>query len=178
MKASQPEICIRDIGRADADAYFEIFSDPKVAEFDDFTPITHDELLADMERIAKYTCDSLNREFAVAVMPSNEMVGVLTLDMKRKFCYLGYHFSTKHHGKGLAATGVGLFLQQLPSHVLSVLRVVSDPLNLPSVKLAQKVGFVHVANRVLKGKREMVFDYKPEGTVFGHAHRHVASMVG
>jgi len=156
MRIVDGNVCVRDIYQSDAESYFEIFSHPDVARFDDFEPIDRDELARDMVRIANYKPHSLNREYAVSALPHDCMIGVLTVDMRRKYCYLGYHFNPSFHGKGYALTSVKLFLNALPNEVLKILRVVSDPDNKASLKLAQKAGFKQTARRKKNGKREVV----------------------
>lgn len=161
MEIKKGALCIRDIEPTDAESYFEIFSLAEVARYDDFEPIDRDGLRKDMERIAGYKEGSLNREFAVAIMPQNKMIGVLALDQKRKYCYLGYHFNPAFQGRGLAYKSVELFVNHLPNRVKEVLRVVSHPENLPSVGLAKKLGFIHLKNRKVKGNPEQVMVYAP-----------------
>lgn len=159
MRIVEGNVCVRDIYQADAEAYFEIFSHPEVARYDDFEPIDREELTRDMARIASYKPHSLNREYAVSCLPDDRMIGILTVDMRRKYCYLGYHFNPSFHGKGYALASVKLFLNWLPQEVLTILKVVSDPENTASIKLAQKVGFRQTSKRKKNGKREVVLSF-------------------
>lgn len=159
MRIIEDEICVRDILPSDSEAYFAIYSHPEVAKYDDFEPINRDELAQDMARVAAYTPHSLNREYGVCLLPGNEMIGILTVDMKKKYCYLGYHFHPSYHGHGYALRAVNLLLSHYKPEVLKYFRVVSDPENIASIKLAQKAGFKLVNRRMVHGKKEVVFSF-------------------
>lgn len=160
MHLSSSKICVRDIFPSDKEAYFQIYSHPEVARYDDFSPIDRDELEVDMQRIAQYLPRSLNREYAVALLDSDWMIGVLTLDLRRKYCYLGYHFHPSFHGKGYAIEAVNLFVDAQTSEVKSILRLLIDPENAASVRLANKAGFVKIKSQKKKQVREWVFALK------------------
>ena len=150
-------VCIRSIRQTDDQAYFDIFSHPQVALYDDFTPIKQEDLDADMKRIALYDDQSLFCEYAVALIESDLMIGVLTVDRKRKFTYLGYHFNPAYQGKGYAVASVQLFLSSLDEVSRKLVRLVIDPQNAQSIKLALKVGFVKIKSRVKNKKQELIF---------------------
>ncbi|MFT3739305.1 MAG: GNAT family N-acetyltransferase [Breznakibacter sp.] len=153
------EITVRPIEPGDAESYFEIFSHPDVARYDDFTPITREELVTDMARIEKYTPQSSFLELAVSILPSNKMVGIITIDKKRKYTYLGYHFNPAYHGKGLAIRSVRMFVQSLSDIEAYKLRVVTHPDNKASILLALKLGFSFLKNRTRKGILESVYRF-------------------
>ncbi len=160
MQLSDHRLCIRDIYPTDKEAYFQLYSHPDVAKYDDFEPITRDDLEVDMVRIANYQADSLNREYAVALLENNWMMGVLTLDMRRKYCYLGYHFHPAYQGKGYAIEAVQLFLSSQSDSFQSIVRLLIDPENVPSIRLAEKMGFVKIRSQKNKLVREWVYALK------------------
>lgn len=160
MQLSDHRLCIRDIYPTDKEAYFQLYSHPDVAKYDDFEPITRDDLEVDMVRIAAYQADSLNREYAVALLENNWMMGVLTLDMRRKYCYLGYHFHPAYQGKGYAIEAVQLFLSSQSDSFQSIVRLLIDPENAPSIRLAEKIGFVKIKSQKKKLVREWVYALK------------------
>ena len=160
MQLSDHRLCIRDIYPTDKEAYFQLYSHPDVAKYDDFEPITRDDLEVDMVRIANYQADSLNREYAVALLENNWMMGVLTLDMRRKYCYLGYHFHPAYQGKGYAIEAVHLFLSSQSDSFQSIVRLLIDPENAPSIRLAEKIGFVKIKSQKKKLVREWVYALK------------------
>jgi len=157
MNVSDNELHIRCIQPSDERAYFDIYSHPEVCRYDDFEPIGRDEMPEIMNRILQYKDDSLNIEYAVAKMPDDLMIGILTLDKKRKYCYLGYHFNPLYHGKGYAIRSVKLLLANLSTDNIKFLRVVVDPDNEASIKLALKAGFVKEKRRIVKGVKEIVY---------------------
>lgn len=160
MQLSDHRLCIRDIYPTDKEAYFQLYSHSDVAKYDDFEPITRDDLEVDMVRIANYQADSLNREYAVALLENNWMMGVLTLDMRRKYCYLGYHFHPAYQGKGYAIEAVQLFLSSQSDSFQSIVRLLIDPENAPSIRLAEKIGFVKIKSQKKKLVREWVYALK------------------
>ena len=162
MYIESSNFCLRSITREDAEAYYEIYSHPEVARFDDYKPITREELLIDMARIALYTPTSAYRELAVATLADDKMIGVLTLDKKRRYTYLGYHFHPDYQGKGYAVRSVRTLLASLSPQERSVMRLVSHPGNCSSLALAKKAGFVFVTRRSRKGVREEVFRFDAE----------------
>jgi [ribosomal protein S5]-alanine N-acetyltransferase len=151
------EFNLRPVTIEDADDYFNIFSHPEVARYDDFKPITRTDLQSDLRRIAKYTIESPFLEVAVILCSENKMIGVITLDTKRKYCYLGYHFNPLFHGKGYATKSVLALIQQLPVSKQQTLRLVSDPNNLASIAVAKKLGFSLLQKRLKKGVSELIF---------------------
>ena len=160
MQLLSHRLCIRDIYPTDQEAYFQLYSHPDVAKYDDFEPITRDDLEVDMVRIAAYQSDSLNREYAVALLENNWMMGVLTLDMRRKYCNLGYHFHPAYQGKGYAIEAVQFFLSSQPDSFQSIVRLLIDPENAPSIRLAEKIGFLKIKSQKKKLVREWVYALK------------------
>lgn len=162
MYIEHSDFCLRSINNDDAEAYYEIYSHPEVARFDDYKPISREDLVIDMARIALYTPVSAYRELAVATLRDNKMIGVLTIDKKRRYAYLGYHFHPAYQGKGFAVRSVRTLLQSYTPQQRQWFRLVSHPDNHASIALAQKVGFVFVENRWVKGVREIVFRFDEE----------------
>ncbi|MBN2744321.1 MAG: GNAT family N-acetyltransferase [Marinilabiliaceae bacterium] len=160
MHFQEPRVVIRDILPADRMGYYELYSNPEVARYDDFAPIGLEELDADMLRISHYESGSLNREYAVSLPGDDYLMGVLTIDRRRKYCYLGYHFNPRFHGRGYALAAVRQFVSQQQASVRAVLRLVIDPGNAASIRLAEKAGFTKVGSRLKKGKREIVYAFK------------------
>ncbi len=159
MYIEHRDFCLRSITSEDAEAYYEIYSHPEVAKYDDYKPITREDLAVDMARIALYAADSAYRELAVATTADNKMIGVLTIDKKRRYVYLGYHFHPDYQGKGFAVRSVMVLLESFTPQDRQLLRLVSHPENRASLALAKKVGFVFWTHRCLKGVREAVFRF-------------------
>lgn len=149
----------------DAQCYLAIFGSAEVAKYDDYEPITESDLPGEMERIARYNSQCRFVEYAVAVLPHNQMVGIITVEKKRKYACLGYHFNPLFHGKGLAYRSVSLFLSSLPTADAVFYRLVSHPNNKASLALAKKLGFVFVHQRESRNGPELLFQFKPSATV-------------
>ncbi len=153
------DFCLRNINGFDAESYYELYSHPEVARFDDYTPISRDDMAGEMKRIEGYHDDSAFLELAVASLFDNRMMGVITLDRKRKYCYLGYHFHPDFQGKGFAVRSVMGLLENMDEARRETMRLVSHPDNKASISLAEKVGFVYVGRRRNKGIPEVVYRF-------------------
>ena len=162
MQIEHPDFCLRDITSEDAESYFELYSHPEVAIYDDFTPITREELRIDMARISLYTPTSAYLEFAVAIKPINKLIGVITLDRKNGHCYLGYHFHPSYHRKGYAVRSLMALLESMSSEERIILRLVSHPDNLASLSLADKLGFVQLKQQSINNIPEVVYKFDLE----------------
>lgn len=159
MQIAHHDFCLRNITSEDAESYFELYSHPEVARYDDFTPITREELQIDMARIALYTPVSAYQELAVAIQPTNKMIGVITLDCKSDYCYLGYHFHPSFQGKGYAIRSLMTLLDSMPIEERNKLRILSHPDNQASLALANKLGFVQVGRRKVNGISEVIYKF-------------------
>lgn len=153
------DFCLRNINGFDAESYLALYSHPEVARFDDYTPISREDLAGEMKRIEGYHDNSAFLELAVASRYDNKMMGVITLDSKRKYCYLGYHFHPDFQGKGYAVRSVMGLLENMDETRRQTMRLVSHPENKASISLAEKVGFVYVGRRKLKGVPEVVYRF-------------------
>lgn len=162
MQIEYNDFCLRSITSEDAESYYEIYSLPEVAKYDDFSPITREELLIDMARIALYTPDSAYQELAVAVQPTDKMIGVITLDKKNDCCYLGYHFHPRFQGKGYAVRSVRALIASLHPLERNTLRIASHPENRSSLSLAKKVGFVQIEEQVNEACVEVMYKFDSE----------------
>ncbi len=160
MKINAGDLSVQDISIDDADAYLEIFGNPEVAKYDDFQPITRDDLDADMSRLLRQTDKSRIQEYGVRLHPDDKMIGVITIERKRLYYYLGYHFNPAFQGKGYAVSSVRAFVNALDTEKQSRLRLVSDPENKASLALAGKLGFKFLKRRKNKGAPELVFVYR------------------
>lgn len=150
-------LSIRELEATDAEAYLELFSEPSVAQYDDFMPITAADLPEFQRRLGLSFEQLKEKEYAVALLPDNNLVGILTLAKKRRYYYLGYHFIPRFQGKGLATEALRLFLPTLESAVLSKLRLAIHPHNLPSLAVAAKLGFKKTATYYKKHEKELIF---------------------
>lgn len=150
-------LSIRELEATDADAYLELFSEPSVAQYDDFTPITAADLPEFHRRLGLPLEELKEKEYAVALKPENRLVGILTLAKKRRYYYLGYHFIPRFQGKGLATRALRLFLPTLDPDILSRLRLAIHPQNSPSLAIAAKLGFKKTTTYYKKHEKELIF---------------------
>lgn len=154
-----PDFVLRSMEAADAEDYFWLYSHPEVARYDDFAPLTRAELQVDIDRIAGYSAESPYLELAVVAKSCGRMIGVLTIDRKRSYIYLGYHFHPDFQGKGYALRSMQALLATLTSNEQARLRIVSHPQNQASIALAGRLGFRYLKRRYSKGSPELIFGF-------------------
>jgi len=146
--ATTPRLRLRRIRHDDALAYFTIFGDPRIAEFDDFEPITLAEAEQDVHGIVcGYASGEGGHEYAAEFIEHGLMVGVLCWIVEGDSAFIGFHFDHAYQGQGLASEAVRAFLPWLrESQGLRVAAVV-DPANAPSIRLLERVGLQRVGER-------------------------------
>ncbi|MCL2295071.1 MAG: GNAT family N-acetyltransferase [Spirochaetes bacterium] len=144
-------LIIRNLIPNDAEDYFQIFGNPLIAKYDDFSPITREEADENISDIIKaYSSNSQEQEIGAELLEENKIVGVLYLKEENSYVLTGYHFNEKYHGKGLAAEAVKAFIDYLEKNQTKEIRAIVDPLNENSIKLLKKLSFVFVEEKKTK----------------------------
>ena len=144
-------VLIRKLVKKDAEDYFQIFGNPAIAKYDDFSPITREEADKDIDDIIKTDCrNSKEKEFAVELQAEKKIIGVLFLKIENSYISIGYHFNEKYHGKGLATEAVKAFIDYLEKKYSKEIRAIVDPLNEQSIKLLKKLSFVFIKEKKTK----------------------------
>jgi [ribosomal protein S5]-alanine N-acetyltransferase len=149
MNLETERLFIRSIKPEDQADYFEIFSNPAIAKFDDF-PLTIDlaDAVNDMARIREnYATHSGDQEYAVVLKEESKLVGVLAYRIEDAFVYVGYHFNAAYHGRGYATEAMRAFLPWLIATERMEIRAAVDPQNHPSIKVLEKLGFQYIEMR-------------------------------
>lgn len=134
---------IRRFVLSDSKDYYEIFGNPAIAKYDDFSPITENEAEHDIEKIINAYRDETSEEleFAVEYTAEKKVTGVIHLEKKESF-FIGYHFNEKYHGRGMAFESVSAFIDYLEANYGRKIKAIVDPANTPSIKLLGKLSFV------------------------------------
>lgn len=134
---------IRKFNLNDHTDYYEIFGNPVIAKFDDFEPITKEQAIVDVKCLIENYNNSNPEEleFAVELLVEKKVIGVMTIKFKEDGIYIGYHFNEKYHDKGFALEATQSFIPWLKKEYNKKIRAVTDPENVPSIKLLNKLGF-------------------------------------
>jgi len=149
---------IRPLEISDREDYFAIFSNPEVTKYDDFDPVSIEELDEVMQR-AIMSPQTPEVQYGVILESENRLIGVLTVHKKRKYLYLGYHFNPRFHRKGYATRAMQQLMGGLSRLELIHARLLIHPENLASIALAQRLGFCEYRRRKLLQNPEIIFSY-------------------
>ena len=155
-------LLLRPIRTKDARAYFEIFGDPEICRYDDFSPITEEESLSDVVHILdQYARQDPNTELAIELAGEGKMIGVFTVLCGRKYRYIGYHFNRTYWGRGYATMIVKMYLDSLKPAERSLIRARVDSQNAASIRVLEKCGFRRGRSRRLEnGTTEIVYHWQ------------------
>lgn len=135
-------LLIRNLTASDYTAYFKIFGNPNIALYDDFLPITEEDAVQNItDIIANYEANHHEQEFAVALVPENNTIGILYMCHEMARILIGYHFNENYQGKGYAIEAVKAFINWITDNYDQKIEALVDYQNLPSIKLLQKSGF-------------------------------------
>ena len=161
-------LIIRPIEASDREDYYAIFSHPAVTEFDDFDPVTYEEL----DRVLWEAILSLGTreiQYGVVLQAEDRLVGVITVLRKRKYYYLGYHFNPLFHGRGYATQSVKMMLESFSPEQRQLSRLAVHPQNIASIKVALKTGFAEFKRQGPAENPEIIFTYSQPEKVFDTA---------
>lgn len=135
-------LLIRNLTVSDHSAYFKIFGNPNIALYDDFLPITEEDAVQNVtDIIANYAANHHEQEFAVALIPENNTIGILYMRHEMTRILIGYHFNENYQGKGYAIEAVKAFIAWIYDNYDKKIEALVDFQNLPSIKLLKKTGF-------------------------------------
>jgi ribosomal-protein-alanine N-acetyltransferase len=145
-------LILRQLQLQDADAMFEMDSDPEVHKYIDNNPLTHvDQCLPHIRSIQRQYQETGMGRLAVVLKETSEFIGWAGIKVEHNvhghdtFHDLGYRFLRKHWGKGYATEAcqglVGYGFQTLHLNVLCGVVFVTHE---PSCKVLEKCGFKKV----------------------------------
>jgi ribosomal-protein-alanine N-acetyltransferase len=138
-----PRLVLRPPSVADAEAYFEIASDPEYAYFGSRGPVDRESALRGLERIVAIPWEQ-RAEFAVVL--DGQVAGRVTLDVDRenRTVALGYGIGRPWWGLGLA-TEAARAAVDYAFRALAIDKVWAraDPRNVASVRVLEKLGMQH-----------------------------------
>jgi len=141
-----PRLDLHPLRPCDARAVFEIFGDPKVAEYWS-SPAMEDlaEAVALIDEVQRCFDARLLFQWGLCLRETDELIGTCTLcklDHPNRHAELGFALNRKYWGQGLAMEAVALLVdfafEKLDLHRLEA---DVDPNNAASLALLEKLGF-------------------------------------
>lgn len=154
MPLSTERLVIRRYGLDDRQDYFEIFSNPNIAKYDEFEPIDYLTATKDIQEILEwYRTDHNEQSYTVELVSEKKSIGCLYHKIEENGeLYIGYHFNENYHGKGYAQEAVSAYvfwlLEQTPYQICAA----CDPENKSSIRLLEKVGFSFYEKRLIESE--------------------------
>ena len=157
-------LIVRGLRCDDRSSYLEVFGDPAIASFDDYELVEEadvDEVVR--AAIARNALGGDECELAVVLATDpDDAIGFMTLrpagtSPDEESVSVGYHFSRRVHGRGLATEALAGLLTWWRSVSSARVYAYIDPENLPSRRVLERLAFIAEGERVLHGKRELVF---------------------
>lgn len=153
-------LVIRRYTLGDIQDYFEIFGNPNISKYDEFEPIDIAAAEANIYEILDWYKNSFHEQsFAVELPATKKAIGCLyyIITEKSEIC-IGYHFHESYHGKGYAAESVKAYVDWLSDQAEGQIIAISDPENISSIKLLEKIGFEFVRQQVVKNKLNKIVE--------------------
>lgn len=135
-----PRLRLRQPTLADADAYFQMATDPEFAVFGARAPADRESMVRALQRIIA-TPWAQRPEFAIE--QSGQVIGRVTLDVDQVnlVATLGYGVSRQHWGQGIASEAAAVVAQYAFSRLgMAKLCARVDPRNAASVRVLEKLG--------------------------------------
>lgn len=161
LPLSTERLEIRRYRLDDRQDYFEIFSNPNIAKYDEFEPIDLPTATENIKEILEwYKTDFHEQSFAVELKTEKKGIGCMyhKIDESGNI-YIGYHFNEKYHGKGYAQEAVLAYVYWLLDQTSGNILAVCDAENESSIRLLQKCGFVFAHSDRVISKGQMVTEH-------------------
>ena len=130
----------------DVDAFYEIFSDPRVMRYWSSGPLPNREAAAAMQReIAQHNLSDTQMKWGLALRETNKLIGTVTLfnlSISNGRAEIGYAMGSAYWGKGYMNEA----LKALIVHAFDVmnfrrLEADVDPRNDASIRTLERLGF-------------------------------------
>jgi RimJ/RimL family protein N-acetyltransferase len=160
-----PRLVLRPHARADFEESAAMWADPEVMRFIGGKPSTREESWARLLRNIGHWA-VLGFGYWAARDAAGRLVGVVGLaDFQREVeppldaPEAGWVLARWSHGQGFATEAVGAILAWGERHLGSPRSCcIIEPSNAPSVRVAEKCGFVRIADRSYRGAPTLVFE--------------------
>ncbi|QLY40732.1 GNAT family N-acetyltransferase [Hujiaoplasma nucleasis] len=135
-------LTIRNFTMDDILDYYEYLSDPEVLRFEPYKAQTMDQ----MENIILEDINS-NNKLAVELKSSKKMIGNIYFgDIDSETKVLGYVFNKKYWNQGYAKEATKSIIDLSFKYSIQRIEARCDPLNIPSWKLLESLGFTRLSH--------------------------------
>jgi [ribosomal protein S5]-alanine N-acetyltransferase len=139
---------LRWLEPADIGALYDVFSDPEVMRYWSDPPLTcEDDARALLANIERAFMDRSMFQWGVARIADDRVLGTCTLlhvNVTNRRAELGYALGRAHWGQGLMSEALTALLDfAFDGLMLHRLEADTDPRNLPSLRLLERLGFQH-----------------------------------
>lgn len=162
-KLETERLILREVEDKDVEQLFEILSDPEVAKFDYFYPVTSEGEAK--EFIERYKIELKDKEeitWGIILKETNKLIGICNFgnfNEEARRAETGYDIIQTEWGKGYATEAIAAIIDYgFNSMNLNRIEGMVTPGNDASVKVLKKLNFVHegvVRERdLIKGKLE------------------------
>lgn len=140
--AETKRLVIRNFTMGDLLDYYEYLSDPDVVRYEPYKAQTMQQVKNNILELV-----NSNNMFAVELKSSKKMIGnIYFADIDSKTKVLGYVFNKKYWNQGYAKEAIKSVINLAFKHSILRIEAKCDPLNVPSWKLLESLGFTQVTH--------------------------------
>lgn len=142
---------LRAVFPNDAQAIFELFADPKVAQSYEFEPFTERQQSVDLiTQFTNWFQSDTSIRWAITLPTSGQLIGTCCFDTfqtKYQSVNMGYNIRSDHWGQGFATEAiraiVGLAFDKGIAGAVNRIQAITLPENRGSERVLKKIGFRH-----------------------------------
>jgi RimJ/RimL family protein N-acetyltransferase len=163
MITETQRLYIRELNHDDTQGLATILTDPEVMKYSIRGVSTPEGIRSFINNcIENYRAYGYS-QWAVFNKNSDELIGVcglnpFTLDAQ-DIVHINYRFARAHQGRGFALEAVNGVLEYAFEHLkVDSIKAIIEPDNLPSIKLAEKAGFIFVKEALFYQRPTRIFD--------------------
>jgi RimJ/RimL family protein N-acetyltransferase len=135
-------LLIRSFTMGDLLDYYEYLSDPEVVWYEPYKAQTLEQVKNNILELV-----NSNNMFAIELKSSKKMIGNIYFgDIDSKTKVLGYVFNKKYWNQGYAKEATKSIISLAFRHSIQRIEAKCDPLNVPSWKLLESLGFTRISH--------------------------------
>ena len=155
MRLLTERLCLREFIVDDVPALYGLESQPDVVRYQSYPPRTEADARRVVEEIVRGQSEYPRRHLELAVMREETFIGRVGGWIEGGTAALWYAFLPAVQGQGYATEAMRAFIEAVPARRLTV---ECDPRNVPSWRLAERLGFVResLTERAYECKGEWV----------------------
>jgi aminoglycoside 6'-N-acetyltransferase len=157
-------IALRRLTTADLEEFQAYRSDPKIGQYQGWTPMSDGEaraFLAEMEE-AELLSPGKWCQIAIAASSTNNLLGDIGvfLSEDQDEAEIGFTLSSTHQGKGLATEAVGLAINLIfEKSKASLIKGITDSRNQPSINTLERLGMCRTESLQATFRGESCIEY-------------------